>query len=104
MALRVRVCRIDEVSPGDHRGFAVAGVAWPILIANLDGRLVATAGVCPHEDVELADGELRGQRIRCPGHSYEFDLVTGRCAHDARLQLARYRVEVISGEVWVELI
>ena len=47
----------------------------------LDGELVAVPGVCPHEDVELADGDLHGASS-LPRHGYEFDLRTGRCMHD----------------------
>jgi nitrite reductase/ring-hydroxylating ferredoxin subunit len=71
---------------------------------NLDGELVVTAGVCPHEDVDLTGGELDGGAITCPGHGYEFDLRTGRCTHDARLVLPRYRVTVTDGEVWIDVV
>jgi nitrite reductase/ring-hydroxylating ferredoxin subunit len=59
MALRVRVCRADEVPPGSAHGFAVTGVAWPIMVANVGGVLYAATSRCPHEDVSLlVDGEL----------------------------------------------
>jgi len=104
MPLRVRVCRRGDVPPGGHRGFAVPGVTWPILVADLDGTLIATAGVCPHEDVLLVDGHREGSVIVCPGHAYEFDLVTGRCAHDSLLHLRRYAVTMVGDEVWVDLL
>jgi nitrite reductase/ring-hydroxylating ferredoxin subunit len=104
MALRVRVCRIDEVPRDDHRGFAVRGVTWPILVARLGGEIIATAGVCPHEDVSLIDGHLEGTAIVCPGHGYHFELTTGRCAHDPHLVLRRYAVTLIGDDVWVDLL
>jgi len=104
MALRVRVCRFGQVPPGDHRGFTVAGVTWPILVANVDGEIIATAGVCPHEDVSLIAGDLEGAVITCPGHSYRFDLRSGRCEHDPQLVLRRYPVTLIGDEVWVDLL
>jgi nitrite reductase/ring-hydroxylating ferredoxin subunit len=104
MALRVHVCQRSDVPAGSHRGFAVRGVTWPILVANLDGELIATAGVCPHEDVSLIEGHLEDDQIVCPGHGYHFDLVTGRCAHAPGLVLRRYRVTVIGEDVWVDLI
>jgi len=104
MALRVRVCRADEVPPGTRRAVAVAGLAWPVLVANLDGEIVVTAGVCPHEDVDLTGGELDAGVITCPGHGYQFDLRTGRCGHDPRLHLPRYRVTLRGGEVWIDVV
>ena len=104
MALRVFVCTIHDVVPGEIRTFRVTGVTWPVIVTIADGELVATAGVCPHEDVALADGDLEGAYIRCPGHGYHFDLHTGRCTHDPGLELRRYPVTRIGDEIWVDLL
>jgi nitrite reductase/ring-hydroxylating ferredoxin subunit len=104
MALRVRVCRVGDVSAHDVRAFAVAGVTWPILVIRLGDEIVATPGVCPHEDVGLAGGSLDGGVLTCPGHGYRFDLATGRCEHDATLELRRYPVTIVDDEVWVDLL
>ncbi|HTJ43549.1 MAG TPA: Rieske 2Fe-2S domain-containing protein [Kofleriaceae bacterium] len=104
MALRLRVCRVDEVPPGARRAVVVPGMAWPVLVVNLDGELVVSAGVCPHEDVDLTGGSIDDGVITCPGHSYEFDLRTGRCTHDARLILPRYRVSIIGDEIWIDAV
>jgi 3-phenylpropionate/trans-cinnamate dioxygenase ferredoxin subunit len=60
--------------------------------------------VCPHEDVSLADGDLEGSQIRCPGHGYLFDLHTGKCKHDPGLELRRYPITRIGDEIWVDLL
>jgi nitrite reductase/ring-hydroxylating ferredoxin subunit len=104
MALRVRVCTIDQVVDRALRAFAVPGVTWPVIVTRLDGELIAVAGVCPHEDVELVGGKLRAGAVICPGHSYAFDLRTGRCAHDPSLELRRYPITVIGNELWVDLL
>ena len=104
MALRVRVCKLADVVDGELRAFAVAGVTWPVIVTRIGGELVACPGVCPHEDVALADGELRGSSIVCPGHSYEFDLRTGRCAHDPDLALRRYPISLVDDELYVDLL
>ena len=102
--LRARLCRVTDVPAGRMAAFPVAGVTWPVLATRLDGEIVATAGVCPHEDVGLADGDLDGACLTCPGHGYVFDLTTGACAHDARLRLKRYRVTIIDDDVWIDLL
>jgi nitrite reductase/ring-hydroxylating ferredoxin subunit len=103
MALRVRVCRLADVTPGELRAFRVDGVTWPVLVAYVDDALVAVPGVCPHEDVGLADGELDDGTLTCPGHGYRFDLRTGRCGHDPALELRRYRITVAGDEIFVDL-
>ena len=104
MALRVRVCRIADVADGQLRAFAVAGVTWPVIVTRLDGELIAVPGVCPHEDVALYNGDLLGTTIRCPGHSYDFDLRTGACKHDRDLELRRYPITIVGDEIWVDLL
>ena len=104
MALRVLVCRLADVVPGELRAFAVPGVTWPVIVAFVDGALVACPGVCPHEDVALSDGDFDGAAITCHGHGYRFDLATGRCTHDPGLELRRYPITVVGDAVWVDLL
>ena len=104
MPLRVRVCRVADVVAGQARPFAVPGVTWPVLVTRLDGAIVAVPGVCPHEDVALADGDLEGATLVCPGHRWGFDLRTGRCPVAPDLELRRYRVSVLGEDVWVDLL
>lgn len=102
--LRARLCKLEDVVEGELRVFPIAGLTWPVLATMLAGEIVATAGVCPHEDVPLGDGELCEGRIVCPGHGYAFDLRSGRCQHDGDLTLRRYRVTVAGGDVWIDLV
>jgi nitrite reductase/ring-hydroxylating ferredoxin subunit len=104
VALRVKVCRIGDVVDGELRAFFVHGVTWPVIVTRVDGELLACPGVCPHEDVGLAGGELEGATIRCPGHAYEFDLRTGACKHDPDLHLRRYKITLVGDEIWVDLL
>jgi nitrite reductase/ring-hydroxylating ferredoxin subunit len=104
MALRVRVCRLADVVDEELRAFAVPGVTWPVIVTRTSGELIATPGVCPHEDVALVDGQLRDGAIVCPAHSYAFDLRTGRCAADPGLELRRYPITVVGDELYVDLL
>lgn len=105
MALRVRVCEVDEVVAGELRGFQVSGVTWPVMLTILDGTIVAFPGVCPHDDVSLVDyGVLTERGVVCRVHGYRFDLDTGRCEHMPALALRRYRVTLVGSEIWVDLL
>lgn len=96
----VRVCAVAEVPAGGMRAFRVEGLAIPVLVADLGGgRYAASSGICPHEDVALEGGDLVAGRVVCPGHGYEFDLTTGRCAHDAALTLRRFPIKVVDDEI-----
>ena len=104
MALRVRVCRIAEVVCDELRAFKVRGVTWPVIVTYLDDDLVATQGVCPHEDIALVDGYLHEGTLICPAHAYTYDLRTGRCKHDASLELRRYPITIVADEIWIDLL
>jgi nitrite reductase/ring-hydroxylating ferredoxin subunit len=103
MARWVRICDAADVPTDTVRGFSVPELFFPIMVANVGGRFLASSSICPHEDVSLLSGSLDGQVITCPGHGYEFDLATGRCAHDAGLRLRRYAVREVNGAVEVEI-
>jgi len=105
VALRVRVCDLREVTPGELRAFPVVGVTWPVMLTIVDGQLFAFQGVCPHDDVSLADyGAITGAEVTCRVHGYRFDLRNGRCEHAPQLHLRRYPITLIGTEVWVDLL
>lgn len=105
MALRVRVCRLDEVADGRMHGFDIHGVTWPVMVATVEGELIAFPGVCPHDDVSLADyGVIEGHHMRCRVHGYRFDVRDGSCEHAPYLHLRRYKITIESGELFVDLL
>jgi nitrite reductase/ring-hydroxylating ferredoxin subunit len=104
MALRVRVCKLADVADDEIRAFQVTGVTWPVIVTRIDGNLLAVPGVCPHEDVALADGSLHGTEIVCPGHGWAFDVQTGRCRHAPWLELRRYPITLVGDDVFVDLL
>jgi nitrite reductase/ring-hydroxylating ferredoxin subunit len=105
VALRVRVCELGQIVEGELRAFQVTGVTWPIMMTAIDGELFAFQGVCPHDDVSLAEyGALEACEVVCRVHGYHFDLRSGRCEHVPGLHLRRYRITLAGTEVWVDLL
>lgn len=104
MALRVRVCGVDQIAEGVLKSFAVDGVEVPVLVTRVDGDIIAGTSMCPHEDVSLVRGCIQGGAIVCSAHGYAFDLQTGLCAHDPQLRWRLYRTQVVAGELYVELL
>jgi len=102
--MRVRVCRADEVPSGELLGVTVDGLRDPVMVARVGGEIVAAGSICPHEEVSLLDGDLENGRVVCPGHGYSFDLSSGGCTHDPELRLRRFRVSIVDGDVWIDLL
>ena len=103
MALRVRVCALDEIAENELQSFEVPGVAIPILVTMVNGEIIAGTSMCPHEDVSLVRGSIRGKHIVCSAHGYRFDLHSGQCAHDPTLRWRLYKTSIQSGQLYVDL-
>jgi nitrite reductase/ring-hydroxylating ferredoxin subunit len=103
MAVWVRVCDESAIPAGEIRGFWIGELAFPVLVAHVGGRFLASTSICPHEDVSLLGGNLEGTVVTCPGHGYEFDLDSGQCGHDAGLRLRRFPVRLIDGAVHIDI-
>src|SRR5947209_6094172 len=111
------VAPVAEIPPGGRKLVTVAGRA--IVVFNLGGEFFALSDRCPHKGGSLSQGRLtglvqssspgeyryerRGEIIRCPWHSWEFDIRTGRSWCDpGKLKTRRYQVTVEQGATLVE--
>lgn len=75
-----------------------------VLVVNLDGKLLAWDGTCTHEEADLSTGFLFGERVTCPLHLSQFDLVTGEAVNPPATQpLKKYSVKIENNEVYVEV-
>ena len=111
------VAPVGDIPPGGRKLVDVNGRA--VVVFNLDGEFFALNNRCPHKGGSLCHGKLsglvqssepgeyrysrRGEIIRCPWHSWEFDIRTGQSWCDPqRLRTRRYAVSVEKGVRLVE--
>jgi 3-phenylpropionate/trans-cinnamate dioxygenase ferredoxin component len=95
-----KVASVKDVPPGEILG-AMIGTD-PVVLANIDGEILAASDVCTHEYVLLHDGWLEGDLIECPQHGSQFDLRTGKaCSLPATQPLPVYEVRVEGDDVYV---
>jgi len=74
----------------------------PVVLAHLDGGLVAISGACSHYGGPLKQGLKVGGTVRCPWHHACFDLRTGAALEAPALApLDRWKVEEKGGKVFV---
>jgi nitrite reductase/ring-hydroxylating ferredoxin subunit len=83
-----------DALPGDQP-VRVESNAMGIVIVCTSQGIVAYEDVCPHAQWRLSEGEVINGRLECPGHGWEFDVATGRCATVPAYCLRAMRVEVI---------
>ena len=117
MAKKHVVAAASEIPPGGRKLVTADGRA--IVVFNLGGEFFALSNRCPHRGGSLCEGNLtglvlsdepghynyirRGEIIRCPWHSWEFDIRTGKSWCDpGRVRVRQYPVAVKSGTELVE--
>jgi nitrite reductase/ring-hydroxylating ferredoxin subunit len=82
----VHVSESARPAAGATRTVTVDGV--PLLLADVDGSLLAYADECASCGEPLREGDLDGSMLRCPSCAVEFDLPrAGRAAGGEPLQL-----------------
>ena len=111
------VAAAGEIALGGRKLVEVRG--RKLVIFNLDGEFFALSDRCPHQGGPLSKGNLtgfvsssapgeycyarKGEVIRCPWHSWEYDIRTGKSWCDPRrLQVRRFEINVETGARLVE--
>ena len=111
------VAAVSEIPPGSRKLVQAGGRA--IVVFNLSGEFFALGNRCPHKGGSLCEGKLtglvestepgeyrysrKGEIIRCPWHSWEFDIRTGKSWCDPeKIRTRNYAVSVERGARLVE--
>ena len=97
-----RAADLTDLPPGTMRCVTIHG--HDVLIANVDGEVLATDDTCTHEDASLSSGVLKGAIVRCPLHGATFDLRDGAPLDEpAEEPLRCHEVRVEDGVILVRL-
>ena len=111
------IAAVDDIPAGGRKCVTVNGRA--VVVFNLGGEFFALSDRCPHKGGSLSKGRLtglvqsttpgeyaysrRGEIIRCPWHSWEFDIRTGKSWCDPeRVRARNFPVRVEPGARLVE--
>lgn len=96
-----RVGSLSELRSGQPVGAIVDGKE--VAVFAVDEEFIATAGICPHADGPLHEGEVEGRLLTCPWHGWQFNLDSGICEDDPCLTLARYEVRIDGDDILVRV-
>jgi len=111
------VAAVGDIPPGTRKLANVNGRS--IIVFNLGGEFFALNNRCPHRGGSLCEGKQtglvlsdapgdyqysrKGEIIRCPWHSWEFDIRTGQSWCDpGKVKTRKYAVSVEQGAKLVE--
>jgi nitrite reductase/ring-hydroxylating ferredoxin subunit len=97
----VKICNLDEVPDGTHRGFEAAGIK--VLLVRFGDQVFAYEDRCPHLGTPLSEGDMRDGKITCPLHRWLFDARTGDGIRPKGKKMRALAVTVEGGEIKVEV-
>lgn len=95
------VCTLDDIWEGDMSEVEI-GDQLILLVWPTGGALRAYQGVCPHQDIPLAEGKFDGRVIMCRAHQWTFSSDSGQGINPSDCSLAEYPVKVENDSVYVE--
>jgi nitrite reductase/ring-hydroxylating ferredoxin subunit len=92
MADFTRVAGVDDVKPGTGMVAEVNGQA--VAVFNVEGTYYAVDNTCVHRGGPLGEGELEGDVVTCPWHSWQFNVKTGVSVNNPSACVKTYQVKV----------
>jgi len=93
----VRVIGVGDLPPGKGHVTEVNG--REIAIFNVDGTFFAIDNTCAHRGGPLGEGELEGDVVTCPGHGWEYNVLTGISLTTPSASVKTYEVKVDGDDV-----
>ncbi len=118
--MEYRVCATQDVPRGEKRAFTVKNIPV-IVVHSQQDTFYALYRICPHQHGDLNYGLLgglpeasqpgkdfeytrEGEILRCPWHSFSFDVATGAClTAPYKLRVKTYPVMVHGEDVYIEV-
>ena len=99
---RVVSVDVSDLAPGQMRGLEEGDVK--LLVCNVEGSFYALENRCPHAEVRLDAGALRGCVLECPLHGGRLDVRDGSPAgQPIRRPATTFAVRAIDGKLEIEL-
>jgi nitrite reductase (NADH) small subunit len=95
----VKMATLEDLPPGASKEVEHDGRIFALF--NVEGRISAIDGICPHQGGPLAEGPLEGTTVTCPWHGWQFDVRSGQNSLGGRLRQPVYEVKVEGQDVLV---
>lgn len=97
-----KVCTLDDIWEGEMLEVEIDDHVV-VLVCPAESEIRAFQGICPHQDIPLAEGKFDGRVLMCRAHQWTFDAQTGKGINPGDCQLAEYPVKVDGDDVLIEV-
>lgn len=115
--MKYEIGEAENFRPGKPTSVVVGDVAV-MVVRTPSGQFYALRDVCPHRQARLSQGKVlralvadgvgayalsNNYVVRCPYHTFEYDVGSGRCLADPDgYRVRTYKVDVVEGKVVIE--
>lgn len=117
--MKQEVCNFDDLKPSSMKAITVNNKPI-VVVKSSDGNVFALRNVCPHKGPCLSKGaidqntsgkyvgdyifERETEVVRCPWHSWEFDIRTGCSLFDPdRVRVRTYDISIENEKIYVHV-
>ncbi|MDX5475009.1 MAG: Rieske (2Fe-2S) protein [Bacillaceae bacterium] len=117
--MKYSVCKESEIKSGEMKAITLNSKSI-VVVKSKNGEIYALRNVCPHKGPALSLGSLdstcmasepgeyllekEGEVLKCPWHSWEFDIKTGCSLFDPEnVKVKTYEVSVEEDTVFVHV-
>lgn len=98
----LKVAHKSEI--GDKKGKEINVSGTRIALFHVNGKLYAIEALCRHQDGSLAPGQIDGEVVECPLHSWHYNIRTGELLdYLAGVKLTTYKVDVKGNDVYLDI-
>ena len=97
-----RICHIDDIPVLGSRRVARRQGTDVAIFRNAQDRIFALLDRCPHKGGPLSQGIVFGDSVACPLHNWTISLTDGEARAPDAGCTARFSVQVIDGEVFLD--
>jgi len=77
--MEYKVCSSEDLPNNSMKVISIQGSN--ILVCRSNNQLFALDNSCPHRGASLSKGEIKGTKIVCYMHDFEYDLISGKLLH-----------------------
>ncbi|PMD91448.1 nitrite reductase (NAD(P)H) small subunit [Siphonobacter sp. BAB-5405] len=103
-----RACRVEDVPADGGACVLIDGRQIAIFNFSRTNEWYATDNQCPHrQQMVLSRGMIGSQgeepKVACPFHKKTFSLQTGQCLTDEHYQISTFPIQIIDGQVYIEV-
>jgi nitrite reductase (NADH) small subunit len=98
-----RICRLEEIPRLGARVVRSELHGDIAIFRTATDKVFALHDKCPHKGGPLSQGIVHGEKVTCPLHNWNIELVSGTAAAPDQGCTRAFAVEVLGGEVFLQV-